>query len=181
MSSNLLAHHLRVLESAGLVRRSPSESDGRRSYVRLVQRAFTELGHVPGQPLPGDRVVFVCSGNSARSQLAAALWAQNTGRRAASAGTRPARRIHPGARRVARQHALPLLADIPRSADDVLADDDMVVTVCDAADRELSRPHLHWSIPDPVPVGTPDAFEDALRQITGRIDGWVGNRTESHA
>jgi len=35
IASNLLAHHLRVLEQAGVVRRSKSEGDGRRSYVRL--------------------------------------------------------------------------------------------------------------------------------------------------
>ncbi len=179
ISSNLLAHHLRVLESAGLVRRSPSESDGRRSYVRLVSQAFTELGRVPGRAVPTERVVFVCSGNSARSQLAAAVWAQRTGRRTASAGTRPAARIHPGTRRVARRHGLALLADTPHSTVEVLAEDDMLVTVCDAADRELGRPHVHWSVTDPVPAGTPSAFEGALQEITGRIDAWVGRPTDT--
>ena len=80
MSSNLLAHHLKVLESAGLVRRLPSESDGRRTYVRLVPEALARLGTFPTPALPDGRVVFVCSGNSARSQLAAAVWAQRTGR-----------------------------------------------------------------------------------------------------
>ena len=90
MSSNLVAHHLKVLEAAGLVRRAPSESDGRRSYVRLVPHAFQALGRIPGDPPPDERVVFLCTGNSARSQLAATVWADRTGRSAASAGTRPA-------------------------------------------------------------------------------------------
>lgn len=173
MSSNLLAHHLKVLESAGLVRRLPSESDGRRTYVRLVPEALAALGRFPIPALPPGRVVFVCSGNSARSQLAAALWASRTGRPAASAGTRPAERIHPTTVRVARSHGLRLLADRPYAADEVLAAGDTIVTVCDSADREVTAVHTHWSIPDPVRVGTTAAFTDTLAELTDRIDGWV--------
>lgn len=173
MSSNLLAHHLKVLEAAGLVRRLPSESDGRRTYVRLVPSALAALGRFPTPALPTRRVVFVCSGNSARSQLAAAVWADRTGRQVASAGTRPAARIHPGTVRVARSHGLRLLADHPRSTTEVLDAEDVVITVCDSADREVAAPHAHWSIPDPVRVGTSRAFEQTLADITDRIDGWV--------
>ncbi|MCU0282544.1 MAG: MarR family transcriptional regulator [Candidatus Nanopelagicales bacterium] len=173
MSSNLLAHHLKVLEAAGLVRRLPSESDGRRTYVRLVPEALAALGRFPTPPLPAQRVVFVCSGNSARSQLAAAVWANRTGRAASSAGTRPAARIHPGTVRVARRHGLPLLAERPAATAEVLVDDDVIITVCDSADREMAVGHRHWSVPDPVRVGTPAAFEQALADLTGRIEGWV--------
>jgi protein-tyrosine-phosphatase len=173
MSSNLLAHHLKVLEAAGLVRRLPSESDGRRTYVRLVPEALAALGRFPTPPLPAQRVVFVCSGNSARSQLAAAVWANRTGRAASSAGTRPAARIHPGTVRVARRHGLPLLAERPASTAEVLVDDDVIITVCDSADREMAVGHRHWSVPDPVRVGTPAAFEQALADLTSRIEGWV--------
>lgn len=173
MPSNLLAHHLKVLESAGLVRRLPSESDGRRTYVRLVPEALAALGRFPTPSLPPGRVVFVCSANSARSQLAAAVWVDRTGRPAASAGTHPAVRIHPGTVRVAGSHGLRLLAERPASTTEVLADDDMIITVCDSADREVSSEHTHWSVPDPVPVGTTAAFERALADITSRIDGWV--------
>lgn len=178
MSSNLLAHHLKVLEAAGLVRRAPSESDGRRSYVRLVPGAFEVLGRVPGAPVPDGRVVFVCSGNSARSQLAAAVWASR-GLRAASAGTHPAPRIHPGAVRVARRHGVTLLDSRPRATDEVLCPDDVIVTVCDAADREVVASHVHWSVPDPVAVGSDRAFESAFRQISDRISAWVGRDADS--
>ena len=174
MSSNLLAHHLKVLEAAGLVRRLPSESDGRRTYVRLVPEALAALGRFPTPPLPTQRVVFVCSGNSARSQLAAAVWASRTGRPAASAGTRPAERIHPTTVRVARSHGLRLLADRPHATGEVLAIGDSIVTVCDSADREVTAAHTHWSIPDPVRVGTTAAFTETLAELTDRIDGWVG-------
>ena len=173
MSSNLLAHHLKVLETAGLVRRLPSESDGRRTYVRLIPEALSVLGRVPTPALPERRVVFVCSGNSARSQLAAALWAARTGRPAASAGTRPAARIHPGTVRVARSHGLRLLAERPASTAEVLDAQDVIITVCDSADREVPVEHTHWSVPDPVRVGTSTAFERTLTDLTTRIDGWV--------
>lgn len=173
MSSNLLAHHLKVLEAAGLVRRLPSESDGRRTYVRLVPEAIAALGEFPTPALPAGRVVFVCSGNSARSQLAAAVWATRTGRPVASAGTRPAARIHPGTVRVARSHGLRLLADRPASMPEVLDAEDLIITVCDSADREVDIGHTHWSVPDPVRVGTPAAFERTLADLTNRINGWV--------
>ena len=173
MSSNLLAHHLKVLESAGLVRRLPSESDGRQTYVHLVPEALAALGRFPTPALPDARLVFVCSGNSARSQLAAALWAQRTACPVASAGTRPAARIHPGTVRVARSHGLRLMADRPAPMSTVMRAEDVVVTVCDSADREVEVAHTHWSVPDPVRVGTTAAFERTLADLSTRIDGWV--------
>lgn len=172
MPSNLLAHHLKVLEAAGLVQRVRSEADRRRTYVRVVPAALARLAEAAGPQPPQERVVFVCSANSARSQLAAAVWADRAGP-AASAGTRPADRIHPGAVRVARRHGLRLLADAPAAIGDVVSPRDTVVTVCDAADREVGVAHLHWSVADPVPVGGAGAFEGAYEEITGRIDQWL--------
>ena len=117
--------------------------------------------------------MFVCSGNSARSQLAAALWATRTGRTASSAGTHPSARIHPGTVRAARAHGLRLLADRPASTGEVITPEDAIITVCDSADREVPVGHTHWSIPDPVPVGTTAAFERTVADLTNRIDGWV--------
>ena len=69
--SNLLAHHLDVLEAAGLIERSRSSGDGRRRYVHLLaRRSSTGLGPRI-RPINGP-VLFVCTANSARSQLAAA-------------------------------------------------------------------------------------------------------------
>ena len=172
MSSNLLAHHLKVLESAGLVRRVRSEADRRRVYARVVPGALARLAEVTGPVPPAGRVVFVCSANSARSQLAAALWAERVGL-AASAGTHPADRIHPGAVAVARQHGLRLLADAPAAIADVIDPADTVVTVCDAADREVGSVHMHWSVGDPVSAGAASAFEQAYEEIAERINQWV--------
>src|SRR6266568_4416489 len=71
LPSNLVAHHLKVLAEAGVVARSRSEADRRRTYLRLVPEALAEL--VPAAVLTAPRVIFVCTHNSARSQLAAAL------------------------------------------------------------------------------------------------------------
>src|ERR1700744_3451797 len=91
MPSNLLAHHLRTLEEAGVITRRRSEGDRRRTYLQLVPGALASLA---GPPAPAaSRVLFVCTANSARSHLAAALW-----RRARTTPAPPARRGGPAAR-----------------------------------------------------------------------------------
>lgn len=180
MASNLLAHHLRTLESVGLLTRHRSEADRRRTYLQLDPGALADL--IPNATVPHlavPRVVFVCTANTARSQLAAALWAQASTIPAASAGTHPAEAIAPGAVAAARRHGLKLTQVKPRSLDDVLHDGDFVITVCDNAHEELDRPapaaastsssRLHWSVPDPVPVGTSRAFDTAYDDLARRV------------
>ena len=153
MPSNLLAHHLHVLEEAGLITRHRSEGDRRRTYLRLVPGALDSLAGPRGAA--ARRVLFVCTANSARSHLAAALWRQASAVPAASAGTHPAAAIDPGAVAAARRHQLPLPRLRPRHIDDVWQDGDLVVTVCDLAHEELGGlAALHWSVPDPVPPAT---------------------------
>jgi DNA-binding transcriptional ArsR family regulator len=86
IESNLLAHHLNVLAHAGIISRTRSSGDGRRRYVRLDQQALIALG--PQRMPAAAGALFVCTPNSARSQLAAALWRSVTGTPAESAGTR---------------------------------------------------------------------------------------------
>ena len=81
LGSNLMAHHVRVLEDAGVVRRVRSEGDGRRSYIQLRLDNPTVRSAVLPSAMSDlldrrdlRRVVFVCTANSARSQLAAATW-----------------------------------------------------------------------------------------------------------
>ena len=167
MPSNLLSHHLRTLEGAGLITRRRSEGDRRRSYLRLADGALDGL--VPGIEHDARRVVFVCTANSARSQLAAALWSRASALPSASAGTHPAERIAPGAAAVARRHGLSLDAS-PRRLEEVLGDGDFIVTVCDNAHEELiGLGRVHWSVPDPVRVGTSDAFELAYTDLSRRV------------
>ena len=170
LPSNLLAHHVGILVAHGLVRRVPSEGDRRRTYLSLEPGALSGIGLPvsPAQPSP-PRIVFVCTANSARSQLAAAAWQRASSLPAASAGTHPADDVAPGAVRAARRHRLPPLGR-PRSLTSVLTAGDYVVTVCDRAHEEASWPVAgHWSVPDPVPRGDDDAFEAALAQIERRV------------
>ncbi|MCS5721820.1 helix-turn-helix domain-containing protein [Herbiconiux sp. CPCC 203407] len=166
--SNLVTHHLNALEAVGMVTRSRSEADKRRSYVHLTDTAL--VGLTPGAVGRAERVVFVCTANSARSQLAAALWERQSSIPAASAGTHPADRIDAGAIRAAERHHLALADVRPRSLADVLTDTDFVVTVCDNAHEEPGiTGNLHWSIPDPVRIGTTAAFDTAFAELRRRI------------
>lgn len=172
MASNLVAHHLGVLEQTGLVSRHRSEGDGRRTYVRLVDGVLDGL--LPGPTRQAQRVLFVCTANSARSHLAAALWRRCSAVPSASAGTHPADRIAPAAVAAAARHRLPMRRLHPRALDEVLADGDLVVTVCDRAHEELGVPaDVHWSIADPVRVGTAEAFDAALGQLARRVQQLV--------
>lgn len=169
LATNLVAHHVKVLATAGLVERTRSEADRRRTYLRLSPGALTSLR--PPRLPEAARVVFVCTHNSARSQLAAALWAQRTHRPAASAGTHPAPRVHPRAVRVARRHGLVLNPAGTAHVADVVTDEDLVIAVCDNAHEDLTGAgRLHWSVPDPVRAGTDAAFEAAYTDLAGRID-----------
>jgi ArsR family transcriptional regulator, arsenate/arsenite/antimonite-responsive transcriptional repressor / arsenate reductase (thioredoxin) len=170
MPSNLLAHHLRVLEDAGLVTRRRSEGDRRRTYLRLIPGALDIRDGGPRRP--ARRVLFVCTANSARSHLAAALWRRASTVPVASAGTRPAGAIDSGAIDAAGRRNLPLPRLRPRHISDVQQDGDLVVAVCDLAYEELGRlAVVHWSVPDPVPAGDPASFDAALDELAGRVQG----------
>ena len=170
IGSNLLAHHLDVLDGVGLLERSRSSGDGRRRYVHLVRDHLHGL--VPGRPVEAGPAMFLCSANSARSQIAAALWRELTGAPADSAGTHPAERVHPAAVAAAKRAGLDLSGAEPRELAIGEALPPLVVTVCDRAHEEVSGDEswLHWSIPDPVPLGTPAAFDTALRELRERIE-----------
>jgi protein-tyrosine-phosphatase len=169
MPANLLAHHLKVLESCGLITRTRSEGDRRRNYVHLSCDALTEVSYHPAHTT--QRVVFVCTANSARSHLAVALWRRASGVPTVSAGTHPAERIDPRAVSSAHRHQLPLRRITPRHLDDVLAAGDLVITVCDLAHEELGDlAQLHWSVPDPVRIGTDAGFDAVIDTLTERIE-----------
>ena len=167
LPTNLIAHHLKVLEEAGLVLRRRSEGDGRRTYVTRTSACNDLLG--AGHLARPRKVAFVCSQNSARSQLAESYWRTVSDIPVVSGGTHPARRVHPRAITVGRRHGLDLSAARPRLATDVLRGDELVIAVCDRAYEDLGSQPLHWSVPDPALVANAAAFEGAYDDITGRI------------
>jgi protein-tyrosine-phosphatase/DNA-binding HxlR family transcriptional regulator len=168
LPSNLLAHHLKLLDQAGVIERSRSEGDHRRAYLRLRPQALTGL--LPAGLRIAPRVVFVCTHNSARSQLAAALWARHSPVPVASAGTHPAARVHPRAVTIARSRGLSLARAHTAHVRDVLHEGDLVIAVCDNAHEGLDAgDRLHWSVPDPARVDTDAAFEQAFHDIADRV------------
>jgi protein-tyrosine-phosphatase len=170
MPGNLLAHHLNVVDDAGIITRTQSEGDHRRRYVSLRREVLDGL--MP-QPARYARVAFVCSQNSARSQYAAAYWSKQSGRTSPSAGVHPALRVHPLAIRVAGERGIDLGAAEPRGYDSLPKSLAVVISVCDRA-REGLLPeadrHIHWSIPDPVPRARLWAFRSAFDEIERRVD-----------
>jgi len=174
VESNLLAHHLDVLESVGLIGRTRSSGDGRRRYVRLNGEALASL--VPAASLRAESALFVCTHNSARSQLAAALWQQLTRTAAESAGTHPAARVHPGAIAAGGRAGLDLSGCQPRHLDELERRPRLVVTVCDRAHEELDDGHhLHWSVPDPVQRPSRRAFDDVVSELRARMSRLVAS------
>jgi protein-tyrosine-phosphatase len=168
LASNLLAHHVKLLEQAGVLERSRSEGDHRRTYLRL--RPDVLGGLVPAGAVTAPRVVFVCTHNSARSQLAAALWRRRSRVPTASAGTEPARRVHPLAVAAARERGLSLARARTAHVGEVLRQDDLVVAVCDNAHEALTMRRLHWSVPDPASASTEGAYQQALDDLADRVD-----------
>ena len=177
MSSNLLAHHLRVLEDAGLLTRHRSEGDRRRSYVALA-RDVLDLLRPTAPALVAERVVFVCTHNSARSQLAAAMWNDHSPVPATSAGTHPAPRVHPGAVAVARRrHLSPGARHRPATSTTSSTPPTWSSPSATAptknspptAGTSVGRAGLHWSIPDPVTADDPAAFDTVVDELTDRI------------
>jgi protein-tyrosine-phosphatase/N-acetylglutamate synthase-like GNAT family acetyltransferase len=138
------------------------------------------------------RVLILCTGNSARSQIAeAVLNARGAGRfRADSAGARPAARVHPLAVEVLRDAGIEWHGHAPRSVDDFGAREwDLVITVCDHA-REAcpilpGHPALaHWGMPDPATVEGSDterrrAFTETLALVNRHIDALLALPTEA--
>ncbi|MEV0351538.1 MarR family transcriptional regulator [Nonomuraea sp. NPDC050680] len=169
LPTNLLAHHLKQLQEAGVIERRRSEGDRRRTYLRLVPQSLSGL--VPAAVRRAPRIVFVCTHNSARSQLAAALWSHTSAVPATSAGTQPAPHVHPRTVALAHRHGLDLGRAATRHVEQTVRPDDLVVAVCDTAHEQLTGvDRLHWSIPDPVRAGSDDDFERAYTDIADRVE-----------
>lgn len=176
LSTSLLAHHLDILEAVGIVQRVDSDADRRRRYVQLRSDHLDRLA-VPTPQVPGS-VLFVCTHNSARSQLAAALWTERVGTLAASAGTEPADAVHPRAVAAARRVGLDISSARP-SPITAAPTDIQVVTVCDRAHEELDPDDQwwHWSISDPADVDSDDAFDAVVDELDRRLRSYTSPAT----
>jgi DNA-binding transcriptional ArsR family regulator len=183
IGSNLLAHHLDTLEGAGLVERLGSSGDRRRKYLRLVPDGLAAIWS-PVEIVSARRLLFVCTANSARSQLAAALWNDRHEVPAESAGTKPARASTPRPRGRA-NGPRPHLA---RPSLDVVGepDCDHRPRPCARAPRQPRREESPALVdPDPADGGGPSAPDDALlrspRGSSRSLRGWLDPRPPAHA
>jgi protein-tyrosine-phosphatase/DNA-binding transcriptional ArsR family regulator len=171
MAGNLLAHHLNVLDEAGVIERLDSDVDRRRRYVTLRRELLDGLA--PSMASLSGAVVFVCSHNSARSQYAAAYWHSVTGGDPVSAGSHPSTQVHPTAIRVALERGIDLSSALPRGYESITFLPDVLISVCDRAREEPlpeAQRRMHWSIPDPVPAGNVAGFRSAFLEVERRVD-----------
>jgi protein-tyrosine-phosphatase/DNA-binding transcriptional ArsR family regulator len=199
LRQNLVSYHLARLRAERLVSRRRSAADGRDTYYALELGRCGELlaataaalhpGLAQAPPAARDRgprgrrtrVLFLCTGNSARSQIAEALAQQcgGDGIEACSAGSHP-KPLHPNAVRVMRERGIDLTGRRSKHLAE-FADQrfDYVISLCDRV-REVcpefpGHPDLiHWSIPEPSAEGANDAetypaFERTAVELATRI------------
>src|SRR5215217_1530024 len=196
---SLVSYHLRRLRDGGVVSARRSLADGRDTYYVLDLARCGELLVTAGASLhpglasavgshPGRgrssaraRVLFLCTGNSARSQMAAALAERLSAGvvRAASAGSHP-KPLHPNAVRVMRERGIDLAGRSSKHLGEFAAQRfDYVISLCDRV-REVCPefpdwPELiHWSIPDPAREPGSDeetlpAFQRTATELGTRI------------
>jgi protein-tyrosine-phosphatase len=170
LETNLLAHHLGVLEEAALIRRRVSSGDRRRRYISLEAELLSGL--LPELQVTASSVVFVCAHNSARSQVAEAMFRSRCGVEVQSAGPDPSSSLHPKAIRVGAELGVDLIGHRPKAYTEIAGSPDLVVSVCDLAlERRIpfQAPRLHWSIPDPADTGRVDDFRSSFNEIDRRV------------
>jgi ArsR family transcriptional regulator, arsenate/arsenite/antimonite-responsive transcriptional repressor / arsenate reductase (thioredoxin) len=193
---NLVSYHLGLLRRAGMVSERRSSHDSRDVYYSLnlggvrvgldqalaglhpaltVPRLETTSAAAKARRQP--RLLFVCTGNSARSQLAEAI-ARDLARGTAavfSAGPKPAG-VHPMTLTVLKELGLPSDNLRSKSIEEVGVHFDFVITLCDVA-REDCPPFpsvIHWSLPDPARLGDSrrelrQAFKRTAEELRLRI------------
>ncbi|WP_430495953.1 MarR family transcriptional regulator [Micromonospora trifolii] len=188
---NLVSYHLGKLREAALVTARRSSADGRDTYYSLDLARCSDLLAGTGAalhpalrltpPVPADavagNVLFLCTGNSSRSQMAEAILRDRTAGsvEAVSAGSHP-KPIHPHAVAVMADRGIDLTGARPKHLDEFTGRRfDRVITLCDRVKEVCptfpDQPRrAHWSIPNPAgdPAGLP-AFTRAADEIAGRI------------
>ena len=206
---NLVSYHLGELRKAGLVSARRSSADGRDAYYRVDLRRCGEMlcaagrGLQPGlqldlrapEPLSltttrAPRVLFLCTGNSARSQMAEALLEHRSDHliQARSAGSHP-KPLHPNAVRVMAEHGIDISGRPTKHLNRLVRTRfDHLITLCDKV-REIcpefpGQPMTaHWSMADPAAAGDTDeetypAFKRTAEDLEERIGSLLAQMSE---
>ncbi len=194
LPQNLISYHLGLLRQSGLIQSHRSDADGRALYYGLnltglhagldgINRALYLDDHPATRLAAIGPILFVCTRNSARSQMAEG-WLRHLSESrviARSAGTTPAS-VHPLAVQAMSEVGIDIGHQYAKSLDTIVdLAPQTVVTVCDLAREqcEFQPPaplQLHWSIPDPVSAhyekGDPiTAFRAARDELGHRVAG----------
>jgi ArsR family transcriptional regulator len=194
LPQNLVSYHLGLLRQAGLVQVHRSDADARTLYYGLdiaaLQQAQQQIAtslSLAAPPaadrLPVVSVVFLCTGNSVRSQMAEG-WLRHLSRSQVpvqSAGTSPVQ-VAPRAIQAMAEAGIDMSQQWSKALDALDATPPgIVVTVCDNAREEcgpcLAAPvQLHWSIPSPerLLAENPDeqaVFRTLREQVRQRVEG----------
>jgi len=199
---NLVSYHLASLRNAGIVSARRSSADRRDTYYRIEMRRCADLlcevgpalqrglrlDVVAPQTLEGRStrrrasVLFLCTGNSARSQMAEALLEHHSGGaiRARSAGSHP-KPLHPNAVRVMAERGIDISKCKSKHLDRFTQTRfDRVITLCDKV-REIcpqfpgvAAVAAHWSMPDPASEDATDetsypTFKRTAEELESRI------------
>jgi len=207
-AQNLVSYHLGELRSAGLVWPRRSSADGRDTYYRVDVARCGELFGSAGAALhpalrlapvadesphlarrQKKRVLFLCTGNSARSQIAEALLEHRSAHavEARSAGSHP-KPLHPNAVRVMAERGIDISGRRTKHLDRFARTRfDRVITLCDKV-REICPDFpgapvaAHWSMPDPAAAADNDdasypAFLRTAQEIDARVELLISQLT----
>jgi protein-tyrosine-phosphatase len=195
---NLVSYHLKKLRDAGLVKTRRSSKDRRDTYytadlprcAAMLNEVGTALHLTKPTAAPGGSVLFLCTGNSARSQLAEALirHASQGKIEAHSAGSHP-KTLHPNAVRVAAEYGIDISHHRTKHLDRYAGQRfTAVVTLCDKVKEVCPEfpgqpERIHWSIADPAAAGATDeetypAFRATAAELATR-NRFLLNRLEA--
>jgi thioredoxin type arsenate reductase len=199
--ANLVSYHLKLLREKGLVTSRRSSADARDVYYSLNLEPLQAMYFGAGEQLhpalhvdvsclnPAElslerplRVLFICTHNSARSQMAEGLMQHIAGEvvKVDSAGSQPSS-VHPLATQAMSARGIDISHHRSIHIDRFIGQTfDYVITVCDRA-REMcpvfpDQPReIHWSLPDPAELGNTEAeryqaFEETADQLSTRIE-----------
>ena len=196
---SLVSYHLLQLRKGSLVSTRRSSADGRAAYYSVdlahCRKLLVEVGDLlhprlvlsPTSAVAGDeepsstpaRVLFLCTGNSARSQMAEAFLARETANAIArSAGSHP-KPLHHNAVKAMREHGIDIAGRRSKHLQEFAGQQfDYVISVCDLV-REIcpefpGAQALHWSIPDPSheagnAIESYPAYQRVARELAGRV------------
>ena len=199
--ANLISYHLRKLREQHLVSERRSTADGRDVFYTLDLERMSQLYIATGEaihpalnstepasktqankkPTPPLRVLFLCTHNSARSQMAEGILRHYGGNRVEvfSAGNQPSQ-VRPEAVQTLAALGIDISHQHSKHLDEFIGQSfDYIITVCDRANETCpifpgDPKRIHWSFPDPTAVDDPKerthAFQQVAQELTRRIN-----------